>query len=86
MTPAEKLDLYDRPPVADVDSSARYRKETSSDDGRTWEHPRQMTGKFLRHDMVDALAAGCAVTVEGGAAVIESPHPMGGWIRYTLIC
>ncbi|WP_309029108.1 hypothetical protein [Streptomyces alfalfae] len=82
MTPAEKLGLYYSSPAADVDTTARYCKETSAD-GRTWGQPRLMTGQFLRLDMVAALAAGCSVTYEGGVAVIESPYPMGGWIRYT---
>jgi hypothetical protein len=84
MNPADKLRLYDSSPVADVDPTARYSKETSND-GRTWEYPRLMTGEFLRHDMVDALAAGCRVEYADGVALIESPHAMGGWIRYTPI-
>lgn len=83
MTPVEKLRLFDRSPVADVDSSASYCKETSDDNGRTWQFPRPMTGQFLRHDMVDALAADCAVNVRGGVVTIASPYPVGGLIRYT---
>jgi hypothetical protein len=77
--------IYDSSPVADVDMAARYRKETSDDGGRTWEFPREMTGEFLRHEMADALVAGCSVEHTDGVAVIESPHPMGGLIRYTPI-
>ncbi|MFB7597239.1 hypothetical protein [Streptomyces sp. NPDC056160] len=76
--------MYDSSPAADVDSSAPYRKETSDDGGQTWQHPRPMTGKFLRLDMTDALVADCSVDVQdGGVVVIESPYPMGGLIRYT---
>ncbi|MFJ2007021.1 hypothetical protein [Streptomyces chartreusis] len=84
MKAADRLRLYDQSPVSDVVSSTEYSKETSPD-GRTWENPRPMRGEFLRHDMVDALSAACSVAYEGGVAVIESPHPMGGWIRYTPI-
>jgi hypothetical protein len=77
--------VYDSSPAADVDLAARYRKETSDDDGRTWEFPRQMTGEHLRLDMTEALLAGFPVEHGDGVATFRSPHPTGGLIRYTLI-
>jgi hypothetical protein len=75
--------LYDSSPVANIDMSAPYRKETSDDDGDTWENPRQTTGEHLRIDMVEALVADRTVEYRDGVVVIQSPHPMGGWLRYT---
>ncbi|WP_030798951.1 hypothetical protein [Streptomyces sp. NRRL S-337] len=82
--PAEWFRIYDSSPVADVDITATYRKETSDDDGRTWEYPRPSTGEHLRLDMSDALYAGCSVDVRDGVIILQSPHPMGGLVRYTL--
>ncbi|MEU9245848.1 hypothetical protein [Streptomyces sp. NPDC048385] len=79
---ARFFEFYDSSPASDIDMQAQYVKETSYD-GRTWEFPRPMTGQFLRLDMTEALCAGCSVTYEGGIAVIQSPFPMGGLIRYT---
>lgn len=81
--PAKWFGIYDSSPVADVTSTDSYRKETSDDNGRTWEHPRPSTGQFLKLDMADALYAGCSVEDTGGVVVIQSPHPIGGLIRYT---
>lgn len=75
--------IYDSSPASDIDMVAEYVKETSRDGGRTWEHPRPMTGEFLRLEITDARLAECAVEVADGVATIESPHPMGGLIRYT---
>lgn len=79
---ARFFELYDSSPASDVDMAAAYVKETSDDNGRTWEYPRPSTGEFLRLDITEALVADCAVEVEGGAVTIESPHPIGGLIRY----
>ncbi|MGW0837525.1 hypothetical protein [Streptomyces prunicolor] len=82
--PTKWFAIYDSSPVADVNSANSYRKETSSD-GRTWEHSRPSTGEFLKLDVADALYAGCTVEHVGGVATIQSPHPMGGFVRYTPI-
>ncbi|MFI5808996.1 hypothetical protein [Streptomyces sp. NPDC051561] len=79
----EWLRIYDASPVADVNTGAEYLKETSDDDGTTWEYPRPSTGHHLRLDMTEALIAGCTVDYRDGVAVIQSPHPIGGLIRYT---
>lgn len=75
--------IHDSSPVADIDTSARYRKESSYDDGTTWENPREVNGEHLRLDMTDALIAACTVDCSDGVAVFRSPHPTGGLIRYT---
>ncbi|MEU1800881.1 hypothetical protein [Streptomyces sp. NPDC019937] len=80
---AKWLGIYDSSPVADVDTKANYRKQSSYDIGDTWEPPRQSTGQHLRLDMTEALYAGCAVEVRDGVVTIQSPYPMGGLIRYT---
>jgi len=81
---SEWLRIYDSSPVADIDHSAAYCKETSDDGGRTWEFPRAMTGEQLQFDMTDALLAGCAVDHQSDLTTIQNPHPGGGLIRYTL--
>ncbi|MFD7954360.1 hypothetical protein ACFV4X_12780 [Streptomyces ardesiacus] len=75
--------IYDSSPVADIDPSALYRKETSDDGGRTWEYPRPTTGEFLMLDMAEALYAQRSVDSCEGVVTIQSPHPIGGLIRYT---
>ncbi|MGA5635058.1 hypothetical protein [Streptomyces lydicamycinicus] len=80
---AEWFRIYDSSPAADVEPKANYRKETSDDGGRTWEYPRPTTGEFLRLDMTEALDAGCSVDVREGVVTLQSPHPIGGLIRYT---
>jgi hypothetical protein len=85
MASADWFRIYDSSPVADVELSARYRKETSDDDGRTWEFPRESTGEHLRLDMTEALVAGHSVEHGDGVATFRSPHPIGGLIRYTLV-
>lgn len=77
------LRILDRSPVADIDSAEEYCKETSDDGGRTWEFPRASRGEFLKLDMADALYADCTVEQHDGVVTIQSPHPMGGLIRYT---
>ncbi|MFI5864692.1 hypothetical protein [Streptomyces sp. NPDC051546] len=77
------LRIYDKSPVSDIKASAVYLMETSDDDGRTWEYPRPSTGEFLMLDMTDALYAQCTVSDAEGVVTIQSPHPIGGLIRYT---
>lgn len=81
--PTKWLRIHDRSPVADIDPSAPYRKEISDDSGRTWDQPLSSTGEFLMLDMTDALYADCSVEQAGGVVTIQSPHPIGGLIRYT---
>ncbi|GFH36618.1 hypothetical protein [Streptomyces pacificus] len=76
------LRIHDLSPAADVDSTARYLKE-SSDDGSTWDLPRESTGVHLRHDMTEALLAGRAVEHGPSVTIIQGPYPIGGLIRYT---
>jgi hypothetical protein len=82
---AEWFRIYDSSPVADVEMTARYRKETSDDGGRTWEFPRESTGEHLRLDMTESLAAEHSVEQRDGVVTFPSPHPIGGLIRYTPI-
>lgn len=81
--PAKWLRIHDRSPVADIDPTAEYCKEISDDGGTTWECPRASRGEFLQLDMTDALYADCSVEQANGVVTIQSPHPMGGLIRYT---
>ncbi|WP_326811647.1 hypothetical protein [Streptomyces scopuliridis] len=77
--------IYDSSPVADIDMNTAYRKDRSYDGGATWESAPEMTGEHLRLEMTEALIADLTVGLRDGVVVIQSPHPMGGLIRYTPI-
>ncbi|MFF2650590.1 hypothetical protein [Streptomyces sp. NPDC058045] len=80
---AHYMRLYDSWPSSDVDPEAPYRVEDSYDGRATWTYPRQSTGQLFREDIVEALLDGCQVDYRGAVCEIESPYPLGGWIRYT---
>lgn len=75
--------IYDSPPVTDVDPDAAYRKDRSYDGGATWEDAPEMTGEYLQLEMTEVLIAGLTIGIRDGVVVMQSPHPMGGLIRYT---
>ncbi|MFJ3948995.1 hypothetical protein ACIPXV_02850 [Streptomyces libani] len=81
--PAGWFRTYDSTPVADVDTKASYRKETSDDGGRTWEYPRPTTGEHVRLFMTAALVVGRSVEVHDGVVIVQSRYPASGLVRYT---
>ncbi|MEE4493559.1 hypothetical protein [Streptomyces sp. BE230] len=75
--------IYDSSPVSDVDPTASYRKDRSYDGGATWEDAPEMKGEHLKLEMTEALLADLTIGIRDGVVVMQSPHPMGGLIRYT---